>query len=356
MRAWREKTSWGTRRGACARRASSSIRRRTAGGADGEPHDHAHPHQHSDPAGAVHRDRRSGAVRSALGLALTRAGWPITAVASRDPPSGGGGSSAAPGVRWGHAASRRGGADRRGMPDDAIEPLARSIRLYSGQALVHTSGGRSRRRRSSEPAMAAGGVAGSIRCWSRSPTRSRAVAAVPRRDDRRRGRRPAGCPARRRGPPAIREARAVRLAPGDEGGLSCRGGARRRRLRRPARRDRRARPGSELDETGALSIYGPLIEQTLGNARALGIRAALTGPMTRGDVGTLEAHLRALANKHTGCPAAVSCGCRTGDPAGRGAWRTDTGTFPKRLPAPPLQTLPDTGRIADMQHSIAAKI
>ncbi len=42
-------------------------------------------------------------------------------------------------------------------------------------------------------------------------------------------------------------------------------------------------------------IYGPLIEQTLGNARALGIRAALTGPMTRGDVGTLEAHLAALA-------------------------------------------------------------
>ena len=40
-----------------------------------------------------------------------------------------------------------------------------------------------------------------------------------------------------------------------------------------------------LDEAGSLAIYGPLIEQTLGNARALGIRAALTGPMTRGDGG-----------------------------------------------------------------------
>ena len=49
-----------------------------------------------------------------------------------------------------------------------------------------------------------------------------------------------------------------------------------------------------LDEAGALAIYGPLIEGTLGNARALGIRAALTGPMTRGDVGTLEAHLATL--------------------------------------------------------------
>ncbi len=50
-----------------------------------------------------------------------------------------------------------------------------------------------------------------------------------------------------------------------------------------------------LDEAGALAIYGPLIEGTLGNARALGIRAALTGPMTRGDVGTLERHLATLA-------------------------------------------------------------
>jgi predicted short-subunit dehydrogenase-like oxidoreductase (DUF2520 family) len=33
----------------------------------------------------------------------------------------------------------------------------------------------------------------------------------------------------------------------------------------------------------------------LGNARALGIRAALTGPMTRGDVGTLATHLEVLA-------------------------------------------------------------
>ena len=50
-----------------------------------------------------------------------------------------------------------------------------------------------------------------------------------------------------------------------------------------------------LDEAGSLAIYGPLIEGTLGNARALGIRAALTGPIARGDLGTLTAHLAALA-------------------------------------------------------------
>ena len=40
-----------------------------------------------------------------------------------------------------------------------------------------------------------------------------------------------------------------------------------------------------LDEAGSLAVYGPLIEQTLGNARALGIAGGLTGPMTRGDRG-----------------------------------------------------------------------
>ena len=40
-----------------------------------------------------------------------------------------------------------------------------------------------------------------------------------------------------------------------------------------------------LDEAGSLAIYGRLIEQTLGNARSLGIGPALTGPMTRGDGG-----------------------------------------------------------------------
>jgi predicted short-subunit dehydrogenase-like oxidoreductase (DUF2520 family) len=50
-----------------------------------------------------------------------------------------------------------------------------------------------------------------------------------------------------------------------------------------------------LDEAGALAIYGNLVEQSLGNARTLGTRDALTGPMVRGDVGTVRRHLEALA-------------------------------------------------------------
>jgi predicted short-subunit dehydrogenase-like oxidoreductase (DUF2520 family) len=36
------------------------------------------------------------------------------------------------------------------------------------------------------------------------------------------------------------------------------------------------------------------MEQTLANARALGVNAALTGPVARGDIGTVEAHLETL--------------------------------------------------------------
>ncbi len=57
-----------------------------------------------------------------------------------------------------------------------------------------------------------------------------------------------------------------------------------------------------LDEAGALQIYLPLLEQTVANARALGVATALTGPATRGDAGTIAAHLAALQR---GAPGAL---------------------------------------------------
>ena len=80
-----------------------------------------------------------------------------------------------------------------------------------------------------------------------------------------------------------------------------------------------------LDEAGSLAIYGPLIEETLGNARALGIRAALTGPMTRGDVGTLAAHLETLRAHAPGVARALRRRGSPRDRPGRGAWRAGTG-------------------------------
>ena len=256
---------------------------------------HAHPHQHAAPGerpttGIV----GAGAVGAALGLALTRADWPIQAVASRDP------------TRRERLASLTGGARAFAeaqalieevelvivaIPDDALEPFASSVRLYSGQAMVHTSGALGAEVLA--PAMAAGTQIGGFHPLVAFADTERAVAALH------------GATVAVEGDDQLVTllaemaeavgAQAVRLAPGSKAAyhaaaVLAAGGF-------VALLDAIAELGrvAGLDEAGALAIYGPLIEGTLGNARELGIRAALTGPMTRGDVGTLRAHLDALA-------------------------------------------------------------
>jgi predicted short-subunit dehydrogenase-like oxidoreductase (DUF2520 family) len=49
-----------------------------------------------------------------------------------------------------------------------------------------------------------------------------------------------------------------------------------------------------LDERKAIAVYAPLARQALANAERLGIDAALTGPLLRGDVGTVRGHLAVL--------------------------------------------------------------
>jgi predicted short-subunit dehydrogenase-like oxidoreductase (DUF2520 family) len=47
---------------------------------------------------------------------------------------------------------------------------------------------------------------------------------------------------------------------------------------------------------GPFEAAGPLVEAVVANAFALGPRAALTGPVARGDVGTVEAQVQAVAS------------------------------------------------------------
>jgi predicted short-subunit dehydrogenase-like oxidoreductase (DUF2520 family) len=261
---------------------------------------HAHPHQHSSPGerpttGIV----GAGAVGTALGLALTRADWPIQAVASRDPS------------RRERLAGLTGGARAFAeaqalieevelvivaIPDDALEAFAASVRLYSGQAMVHTSGALGADVLA--PAMAAGTQVGGFHPLVAFADPERAVAALH------------GATVAVEGDDQLVAlladmaeavgARAVRLAPGSKAAyhaaaVLAAGGF-------IALLDAIAELGrvAGLDEAGSLAIYGPLIEGTLANARGLGIRMALTGPMTRGDVGTLRAHLAALAGHAPG--------------------------------------------------------
>ncbi|MFL5769061.1 MAG: NAD(P)-binding domain-containing protein, partial [Chloroflexota bacterium] len=126
--------------------------------------DHVHPHAHSGPGqkpvvGVV----GAGAVGTALGVALSKAGWPVGAVASRDPRRRSRFGELVPGVRA--FAEPNALVDDvelvlLAVPDDVVEPLARSLRLYAGQAIVHTSGLLGAE--VLEPAMAAGTQAGAF--------------------------------------------------------------------------------------------------------------------------------------------------------------------------------------------------
>jgi predicted short-subunit dehydrogenase-like oxidoreductase (DUF2520 family) len=257
--------------------------------------DHVHPHIHSEPGeppiiGVV----GAGAVGTALGVALSRAGWPVAAVASRDAGRRERFRRLVDGARA--FAEPNALLDEVeliivSVPDDAIAPLAASLRMYSGQAMVHTSGALGAEVLA--PAMAAGTQVGSFHPLVAFADTERAVAALH------------GATVAIEGDEELSAllatmaeaigAQPVRLAAGSKtayhaAAVLAAGGF-------VALLDAIAELGrvAGLDEQGSLAVYGPLMEQTLGNARALGIRAALTGPITRGDRGTLEAHLAALA-------------------------------------------------------------
>ena len=263
-------------------------------GSEVHTHTHDHPHRRSaigEPpiVGIV----GAGAVGTALGVALSRAGWPVAAVASRDPGRRERFRQLVEGARGFAEANAL--LDEvelviLAVPDDAIPSVAGALRLYSGQALVHTSGALGAEALAG--AMAAGTQVGAFHPLVAFADTERAVAALK------------GATVAIEGDDQLAAllaemaeaigAQPVRLTAGSKAAyhaaaVLAAGGF-------VALLDAIAELGrvAGLDEAGSLAIYGPLIEQTLGNARALGIRSALTGPITRGDRGTVAAHMAAL--------------------------------------------------------------
>ncbi|TMF39544.1 MAG: DUF2520 domain-containing protein [Chloroflexi bacterium] len=255
---------------------------------------HSHPHVQSEAGGPpIIGIVGAGAVGTALGVALQRAGWPIHAVASRD---------AARRERFrGLVPGARGFADAQplveeveliilAVPDDAIPSVAGDLHMYGGQAMIHTSGLLGAEALAG--AMAAGTQVGSFHPLVAFADLERAVAALH------------GATIAIEGDEQLLDllarmaevigATPVRLAPGAKpayhaAAVLAAGGF-------VGLLDAIAELGrvAGLDEAGSLAIYGSLIEQTLANARGLGIDAALTGPATRGDRGTFVAHTAAI--------------------------------------------------------------
>jgi predicted short-subunit dehydrogenase-like oxidoreductase (DUF2520 family) len=235
----------------------------------------------------------AGRVGTALAAALHRAGWPVTAVASRDPERRQRFTELVPGARA--FAEPQAVLDQADLllltvPDDAIAAVVAELRLYSGQAIAHTSGVLPASVLA--PAMAAGTEAGSFHPLVAFADFDAALAALP------------GSVIAIEGDEALLpllaqlavalEARPVRVTAGGKplhhaaaalaaGGLV-------------SLLDVAAQLGAVagLPSGDALDVYLGLAQQGIDNARRLGPSAALTGPFVRGDVGTVRAHLAAL--------------------------------------------------------------
>lgn len=232
----------------------------------------------------------AGRVGTTLAVAFSRAGWEVSAVASRDDERRTRFTRLVPGARG--FVEPQSVADDADLillttPDDALPGLAQQLRLYSGQALVHTSGALPATVLA--PAMAAGTSIGSFHPLVAFADLDRALAdldgaTIALEGDESLlpllgelaesvGGRPVRVPAG--GKPAYHAA--AMLAAGGLIGL----------LDAIAELGRAA----GLDERQTLSIYLPLARQALANAERLGVEAALTGPFVRGDAGTVASHL-----------------------------------------------------------------
>jgi len=250
----------------------------------GTPHPSGHPR-----IGII----GAGRVGTALGVALSRAGWPVVAVASRDVARRANFARLIPAARpFSEAPAVLDEADLvlLTVPDDAVAAVTAKLRLYGGQALVHTSG--LLPANVLEPALAAGARGGAFHPLVAFADLERAVASLVGATVAVDAEPPllgvlgemaeaiGAQPVRIGGGGRAAYHAAAVLAAGGFVGL----------LHAIAEVGR----GAGLDEAGSLAIYAPLIRQSLANAESLGIDAALTGPVVRGDEQTIRAHLDAL--------------------------------------------------------------
>jgi predicted short-subunit dehydrogenase-like oxidoreductase (DUF2520 family) len=259
-----------------------------------------------------------GAVGRTLGRLLSRAGFPLV-VAGRRPGSVRAGASwiGAPRAADPAEAARRADWVLLTVPDDALAPLARAMAAAGafrpGQCVLHTSGLHASD--ALAPARRAGASAASLHplhSFARPDESLRSfrgstcaiegdprAAAAARRLARAAGGRPVGVDRSRK---ALYHAGAV-MACNDLVALFG-GGLGLLRLAGIGRRDA---------TRGLLN----LVESTVCNLRRVGYPQALTGPVARGDTGTVRAHRDALSRLAPGLLAAYDAAGRLAVQAAR---------------------------------------
>jgi predicted short-subunit dehydrogenase-like oxidoreductase (DUF2520 family) len=255
---------------------------------------HRHPHPPEDPSGLPRIGIvGAGHAGTALGVAFSRAGWPVAAVASRNPERRARFTELVPsaqGVTRGQQLVDGVDLVFVTVPDDAVAQVAAAIKLYAGQSIVHTSGALPAS--ALDPARAAGTTAASFHPLVAFADVERSVEALH------------GATIALEGDESLLSllsqlahdlgSEPVRLPPGGKSAYHAAAvmaaGGFIGLLDAIAELGR----GIGLDEEDALAIYAPLIRQSLANAQELGIGNALTGPLIRGDVGTVRGHLDAM--------------------------------------------------------------
>jgi predicted short-subunit dehydrogenase-like oxidoreductase (DUF2520 family) len=243
----------------------------------------------------------AGHVGTALAVAFRRAGWPVAGTASRSPERRDAFERLVPDtVAVGDPRELLDLVDVLfvTVPDDAIASVAEDLRLYSGQGIVHTSG--LLPSTVLDPALAAGAAAASFHPLVAFADLDRAVAAL------------AGASVALEGDEQLVAvladlavsvgARPVRVETSGKAAYHVAATLAAGGLVGLLDAVVLAARGAGLDDTEALAVYGPLARQALTNVDELGIERALTGPIGRGDAGTVEAHLAVL---HRLAPAAL---------------------------------------------------
>ncbi|HEY7024518.1 MAG TPA: DUF2520 domain-containing protein [Candidatus Limnocylindrales bacterium] len=260
---------------------------------DDTDHPHSHEHEHSEDGRPSIAFIGAGRVGTALGVAFARAGWRVVAVASRNEERRRRFQEMVAGARaFAEPVAVLDEAELifLTVPDDVVVAAASNFSLYSGQALVHTSGALPASVLA--PAMAAGTSMGSFHPLVSFTELDRAIedlkgATVALEGDASLlpllaelaesiGAQPVLLP---EGGKAAYHAAAMMAAGGLIGLLDA---------------IAQVAVLAGLDEKTAVSVYAPLARQALANAERLGIDEALSGPFVRGDVGTVRSHLAVL--------------------------------------------------------------
>lgn len=242
----------------------------------------------------------AGRVARALAGALAGAGFPVVAVASRSQESAAALGARLPGALV--APALQGVVDRAEVvfltvPDDAIAPACAALAWRPGQLAVHCSGAHGLA--PLEPVVRRGAMAGAMHpLWSLAlETGSAPGPGLPAGVTFALEGTPGAVPALRRMVAALGGS-ALELPAGQRTAYHLGAVLASNYLVTLMHLAARLWEGAlGVDESQALRALLPLVRGTLANLERLGPVRALTGPVARGDAGTVAAHLDELARR-----------------------------------------------------------